>query len=222
MSVGRDKAKEVLERPTSLYLEDSQEALKAPFRRRCYLRSSRIGSEFMNIRSLDESDAQLYQVVRLRALQNEPDSFGSTYEQEAARPLEKFVDRIQPTANKFTLGSFDDSQSLIGIVNFAREDRLKTAHKGNVYGMYVEPGFRGQGIGRSLLLALIEKATKECQGLEQIHLTVVSNNDPAKRLYTSLGFEVYGVEPYALKSSGHYLDEDLMMLRLVGAETLEG
>jgi ribosomal protein S18 acetylase RimI-like enzyme len=80
--------------------------------------------------------------------------------------------------------------------------------------MYIEPEFRGKGIGKSLLLSLIEKATSECEGLEQIHLTVVSNNEPAKRLYTSLGFEVYGVEPHALKFGGHYLDEDLMILRL--------
>ncbi len=169
----------------------------------------------MNIRLLDEFDAQRYQVVRLRALKNDPDSFGSTYEQEAVKPLEKFAERIQQTANKFTLGCIDDSQSLIGIVNFVREDRLKTAYKGNIYGMYIEPGFRGQGIGRSLLFALIETATRECEGLEQIHLTVVSNNEPAKRLYTSLGFEVYGVEPHALKFNAHYLDEDLMILKLV-------
>jgi ribosomal protein S18 acetylase RimI-like enzyme len=168
----------------------------------------------MNIRLLDEADAPLYQVVRLQALKNDPDSFGSTYDQESVRPLEKFAERIQHTANKFTLGCFDSSQSLIGIVNFVREDRLKTSHKGNVYGMYVEPGFRGQGIGRALLLALIERATRQCEGLEQIHLTVVSNNEPAKRLYTSLGFEIYGVEPHALKSNGCYLDEDLMILKL--------
>lgn len=168
----------------------------------------------MNIRLLNESDSQVYQIVRLRALKNDPDSFGSTYEQEAVRPLEKFAERIQHTNNQFTLGCFDDSHSLIGIVNFVREDRLKTAHKGNVYGMYVEPEFRGQGIGRSLLLALIETATRECDGLEQIHLTVVSNNASAIRLYTSLGFEVYGVEPHALKFDGHYFDEDLMILRL--------
>lgn len=171
----------------------------------------------MNIRLLNESDSQVYQVVRLQALKNDPDSFGSTYEQEAVRPLEKYAERIQHTKNQFTLGCFDDSDSLIGIVNFAREDRLKTAHKGNVYGMYVYPEFRGQGVGRSLLLALIQKATRECDGLEQIHLTVVSNNEPAKRLYTMLGFEVYGVEPHALKFDGHYFDEDLMILRLANS-----
>jgi ribosomal protein S18 acetylase RimI-like enzyme len=168
----------------------------------------------MNIRLLDEPDAQVYRVVRLRALKNDPDSYGSIFEQEAVRPLEKFAERIKHSKNQFTLGCFDDTHSLIGIVNFVREDRLKTAHKGNIYGMYIEPEFRGKGIGKSLLLALIKKTTIECEGLEQIHLSVVSNNEPAKRLYTSLGFEVYGVEPHALKIGRNYLDEDLMILKL--------
>jgi ribosomal protein S18 acetylase RimI-like enzyme len=80
--------------------------------------------------------------------------------------------------------------------------------------MYVEPQYREQGLGKALLLALIERATKECDGLEQIHLTVVSNNNSAKSLYVSLGFEVYGIEPRALKTDEQYFDEDLMILRL--------
>ena len=93
----------------------------------------------MNIRLLGESDAQLYKEIRLRALKNDPEAFGSTYEQEVNRPLEKFAERIQYTKDQFTLGCFDDSNSLVGIVNFARESRLKTAHKGNIYGMYIDP-----------------------------------------------------------------------------------
>jgi ribosomal protein S18 acetylase RimI-like enzyme len=172
----------------------------------------------MNIRLLNESDSPAYQVLRLRALKNDPGSFGSTYEQEVVRPLEAFSNRIQHTENQFTLGCFDNSDSLMGIVHFAREDRLKTAHKGNVYGMYVDPEFRGQGIGRCLLVALIERAIRDCDGLEQIHLVVVSNNEPAKRLYAALGFEVYGVEPHALKHDGQYFDEDLMILKLSNSD----
>jgi ribosomal protein S18 acetylase RimI-like enzyme len=168
----------------------------------------------MNIRLLDESDAQLYKELRLRALKNDPAAFGSSYEEEVNRPLEKFAERIQSTKDQFTLGCFDDSNSLVGIVSFARESRLKTAHKGNIYGMYIAPQFRGRGLGKYLLLALIERATRECVGLEQIHLTVVSNNEAAKRLYLSLGFEIYGVEPNALKFNGQYFDEDLMILKL--------
>ena len=167
----------------------------------------------MNIRLLDDVDAQVYREVRLRALKNDPDSFGSTYEQEATRTVGDFIERIRHTKDQFTLGCFDESNTLVGIVNFARENRLKTAHKGNIYGMYIEPELRGRGLGKALLLALIERATRECEGLEQIHLTVVSINESAKRLYSALGFEVYGVEPYALKFDGHYFDEDLMFLR---------
>ncbi|MEF3307785.1 GNAT family N-acetyltransferase [Paenibacillus sp. GYB004] len=168
----------------------------------------------MNIRLLNDSDAQVYREVRLRALKNDPDAFGSTYEQEETKPLEQIIERIRHTKDQFTLGCFDDSNTLVGIVNFSRENRLKTAHKGNIYGMYVEPQFRGRGVGKALLLALIERAKKECEGLEQIHLTVVSTNKSAKRLYVSLGFEVYGIEPRALKFNEQYYDEDLMILRL--------
>ncbi|MCW1928107.1 GNAT family N-acetyltransferase [Bhargavaea beijingensis] len=44
-------------------------------------------------------------------------------------------------------------------------------------------------------------------------MAVVSDNGPAKKLYTSLGFENYGTEPHALKVGGKYYDEDLMVLR---------
>ncbi|WP_425590255.1 N-acetyltransferase family protein [Fictibacillus sp. B-59209] len=52
---------------------------------------------------------------------------------------------------------------------------------------------QGKGLGKSLLIELIRKA-KNCNGLEQINLTVVSENETAKRLYKYLGLQVYGVE----------------------------
>ncbi len=63
------------------------------------------------------------------------------------------------------------------------------------------------------MLELIKKA-KNCNGVEQIKLTVVSENGTAKKLYKSLGFEVYGVERNALKFNGKYFDEELMVLRI--------
>ncbi len=43
-----------------------------------------------------------------------------------------------------------------------RETNLKTKHKGNIYGMYVSPEMRGNGVGRALMLEVIhrEKLTK--------------------------------------------------------------
>jgi len=167
----------------------------------------------MNICVLDESDAQLYQELRLSALKINPEAFGSTYEREVKFSLESVVERLKPMKDKFVLGAFDDNGSLVGIVTFMRDNSLKTAHKGSVYGMYVAPEMRGQGLGKSLMLELITK-TRNCEGLEQINLTVVSENDFAKKLYKSVGFEVYGVERNSLKYNGQYFNEDLMVLKI--------
>ncbi|WP_373229641.1 N-acetyltransferase family protein [Cohnella sp.] len=167
----------------------------------------------MNIRVLDEHDARLYQELRLSALKINPEAFGSTYEREVKFSLETVVERMKPTSDKVVLGAFDVSDSLVGIVAFVRESGLKTAHKGNVFGMYVAPEMRGQGLGRSLMIELIRKA-RDCDGIEQINLAVMSENDFAKKLYKSLGFKVYGVENNALKYNGKYFDEDFMVLKV--------
>lgn len=167
----------------------------------------------MLLRVLDEHDAWMYQELRLTALQISPEAFGSTFEREIHFTMEMVADRIKPTSNKFVLGAMDEHGSLVGSVSFVRESSLKTAHKGNVYGMYVALNQRGQGLGKRLMIELIRRAS-ECDGVEQINLTVISHNEAAKKLYDSLGFKVYGVERNALKYNGQYYDEDLMVRRL--------
>ncbi|WP_421663471.1 GNAT family N-acetyltransferase [Lysinibacillus telephonicus] len=167
----------------------------------------------MKIRVLSEADAGDYQALRLRALQTNPESFGSTYEREAVFTIEMVQERIRPDENKFVLGAYNTDGSLVGIVTFIRETLLKSQHKGNIYGMYVAPETRGQGVGKALMLEVIQQA-KKTEGLEQVILQVVSTNGSAKKLYKSLGFETYGVEPRAIKDRGLYFDEDLMVLFL--------
>ena len=167
----------------------------------------------MKIRTLNESDAQLYQEVRLSALKINPEAFGSTYEREVEFSQETVAERLKPDKDKFVLGAFNNRGSLVGIVTFIREKSLKTRHKGNVFGLYVKPECRGQRLGKSLMNELIKKA-KNCDGLEQMNLTVISKNNSAKKLYHSLGFMVYGVERNALKFNDQYFDEDLMVLTI--------
>ncbi len=167
----------------------------------------------MKIRVLHKSDAESYQELRLNGLTTNPEAFGSTYDRESKFSLDIVIERIEPNKDKFVLGAFKENNSLIGIVTFVRENAVKTSHKGNVFGMYVTPEMRGKGVGKLLMLELIRKARK-CEGLEQINLTVVSNNELAKKLYQSIGFRVYGMERNALKHNGQYFDEDLMVLKL--------
>lgn len=167
----------------------------------------------MNIRVLSEADAKSYQALRLRALQTDPDSFGSTYEREVHFTIEQVEERVRQAEDRYVLGAFHEDGSLVGIVRFMRESDLKSKHKGTIYGMYIAPEVRGQGVGKALMVETIALA-KNSDGVEQIHLQVVSKNETAKKLYKSLGFETYGIEPKALKDNEQYYDEELMVLFL--------
>lgn len=167
----------------------------------------------MQIKVLQELDARIYQDVRLDSLRNDPTAFGSSYEREVTFSLETVANRIKPSSDKFVLGAFDDSELLSGIVTFMRNSGMKTRHKCSIYGMYVVPEKRKLGIGRMLMCEIIRRA-REIEGLEQINLAVIANNSKAKNLYQSLGFEVFGYEPNALKYENQYYDEELMVLKI--------
>ena len=165
----------------------------------------------MEIRKLGLQDAEVYFKIRLEALYKNPEAFGSSYEEEKKETADKYKDRFQ-AADSFTFGAFEGSQ-LVGVITLLTEKRMKLRHRSTIVAMYVASEMRGKGVAKALMNEAINKA-RTLDGIEQIHLTVVSSNVAAKKLYSSLGFEVYGTEKRALKMDQTYLDEDLMVLFL--------
>lgn len=122
-----------------------------------------------------------------------------------------------PTKDKldsFTLGAYSNNE-LAGIVSFTRDggDREKLRHKGILFRMYVSKDFRRQGIAKKLIERVIERV-KMISDIEQINLTVISNNNNAKKLYEKFGFKTFGSESNAIKWKGKYFTEDQMALPL--------
>jgi len=76
--------------------------------------------------------------------------------------------------------------------------------------MVVDPAFRGRGIGRALLEALVARA-RALPDLASLHLWVTAGQDAARRLYSSCGFEVYGREPDALRVEERSYDQEYMI-----------
>lgn len=165
----------------------------------------------MLVRRLTEDDLDALWMMRLQALSDNPEAFGSTYEETVVRGKESFRPRLGQGDDIFYLGAFDDA--LIGMVGFFREEGIKNRHKGYLVSMYVLPERRGQGVGKALVQELIARA-RQIDGLEQLLLAVVTTNHTANQLYRSLGFEVYGTQSRALKMGESYWDEDQMLLHL--------
>jgi len=164
---------------------------------------------------LNEQDTQAYRTVRLNALKNSPESFGSSYEEEAAFEVERFTNRITKP-NSTTFGAFEVNQ-LVGICNLSFQPRKKMNHRAEIFSMYVEPEFRRKGIGKALIERAI-KSARERNTVQQIYLTVVSSNKTAKALYESLGFKTYGIDRQAMRYNGIFYDHDLMVLFLKEGE----
>jgi ribosomal protein S18 acetylase RimI-like enzyme len=163
-----------------------------------------------SIRQLTPADAADYRAIRLAALKESPEAFGSTYETEAGRSLSGWEERL---ATPGAFAAYVDGK-IVGMARFVQDSGSpKERHKGSVYAMYVAPEARGQGIGSALLSALIEHASGV---VEQLRLGVVDTNIAAIRLYQKRGFEIYGTEKRALKTGAGYSDEVLMALRLAG------
>jgi ribosomal protein S18 acetylase RimI-like enzyme len=150
-------------------------------------------------------------VLRLRALTEEPEAFGSAAEDFANQTAEEIATRLRSTDGAFVLGAWEPD--LVGMVGFSRQSGRKARHNGGIWGMYVAPEQRGRGIGRMLLTEALARATA-LSGLEQVHLTVVTTNAAAVGLYRSLGFVIYGTCPHALKLGDRYVDEHLMVLKV--------
>jgi ribosomal protein S18 acetylase RimI-like enzyme len=170
----------------------------------------------IEIRALTPADALIFRQLRLEALEREPQSFGESVEEHRAMTLERIASRLRSDTGRqnFVVGAFADGR-LIGTAGFLREPEVKRRHKGRIWGVYVDHDWRGKGIGRQLLSELVERA-RALPGVEQISLTVNAEQTTARRLYASLGFEAIGHERGALKLGETYIDEDHMVLRLVG------
>lgn len=167
----------------------------------------------MEIRVLDERDIEAFHAIRMEGLADAPYAFGSSLEEERDRPIEQLVERLRPEPDgNFAMGAFD-GERLVSVAGFRRSTNIKERHKGYIWGVYVTPSHRGQGIARRLMETLLARA-RGYAGLELITLSVSVTQPAARRLYDNLGFEVFGLEPHALKIGDAYIDEEHRMLRL--------
>ena len=119
-----------------------------------------------------------------------------------------FLQAIEARGSPCTVATADGV--LIGWCDIIPKTARGFTHVGTL-GVGLAWEFRGQGIGRRLLIECLSQAREI--GLERIELVVYSDNPRAIHLYESLGFLHEGRKVQARKIDGYHQDELLMALR---------
>ena len=144
----------------------------------------------MEIRPVGPREAGRVRDIRLAALCDAPDAFGSTYEREVDRPLAAWAEML---TSGVTLVA-DDGVGWYGLV-VGKTDPYDPSLV-HIFSMWVEPAHRKTGVGRRLLDRVVAWAWGE--GAGRVRLAVADGNEEALRLYRSYGFAPTGKrEPLA-------------------------
>jgi RimJ/RimL family protein N-acetyltransferase len=167
--------------------------------------------ESLEIRPLAEPDATAFRQIRLQAISDSPSAVWPTYEEEARRTVEEIELRIQRTPTQVVFGAFIDTK-LVGIAGLRREPLKQVKHKAVLWGVFISPDRRREGLARKLFSRVLSFARDE--GVLQIQLCVNAENERARSLYRSLGFRSFGLEPRAMRVGDKYFDEEHMVLYL--------
>ncbi len=163
-----------------------------------------------DLRKLTTEDAAAFMALRREALEREPLAFSASPEDDVGLSPD-FVQRSLEDPSQAVFGAF--APGLCGMVGVARDRKLKAAHKAHLWGMYVAPASRGQGIARRLMDEAIAFA-RSLPGVSQLHLGVTERAPVAEALYARLGFVLWGVEPRALRVGDELGSERHMVLEL--------
>ncbi|HEX9038111.1 MAG TPA: GNAT family protein [Ktedonobacterales bacterium] len=105
-----------------------------------------------------------------------------------------------------------ENGEVIGMVTIDGQRRRAIRHCGDL-GISVRAGWRGQGVGKTLMERAIVWA-RESGVITRVELGVLSRNSTAIRLYERLGFHHEGLRKRAVLRNGEYLDMLMMALLL--------
>ncbi|MBO6557146.1 MAG: GNAT family N-acetyltransferase [Pseudomonadales bacterium] len=158
----------------------------------------------LKIRNFRSEEWRLYKALRLRSLRDAPDAFGSTWARESPRPDEEWMARLSDVDDRssFPVVAFGDDEP-VGLA----WGRIEAAapERADLYQMWVSPDYRGRGVGRRLLDAVLHWASERT---EYMVLGVTLGNDSALALYESAGFQAFG-EPEELRPGSDKLVQSM-------------
>ena len=168
-----------------------------------------------SIRTFAADEWRVYRDLRVRALADSPDAFGSSLAAEAGRPDAEWARRLASSADLRVSRPLvaELGGELVGLA-WGRID-MSAPDVAALYQMWVAPTHRGRGVGQKLLEAVIAWAT--AQNVAALDLGVTCGDSPARRLYERAGFKPLG-EPQPLRPGSTLLAQPMRLALKNAAE----
>jgi len=162
----------------------------------------------MKITKLPVSRWLDYKNFYMDSIANSPQAFLWSKEEISSKEDSEWQDRIK---NMFF--AIVDDGKLVGMAGSYCEKKKKLSHIANIVRVYVNPEYRGKGIGRQLLLAVIEDIKSKPE-IKKIQLGVISTQNSAYNLYKSVGFEKVCKLKMSVRVDDRFYDQYLMEMIL--------
>jgi GNAT superfamily N-acetyltransferase len=138
------------------------------------------------VRETTAEEWKVLRDIRLEALQDAPEAFGSTYADQAALEEADWRRAISRGGTFLAYVREENTAKPAGLVS----GDLEHPNTVQLMSMWVRPQARGDGVGEALIDAVINWA--KARNAASVHLWVIETNKYARMLYDRCGFSPTG------------------------------
>ena len=165
----------------------------------------------VHVRQLQAGEWATLRTVRLAALADAPEAFGSTMARELAFGEAEWRDRAA-TAPNFIAWNEDEPVGLVTVICRQNDDGTGSPAEWELVSMWVSPDARGSGAA-DLLVATVAGVVRAGSG-QEVTLWVADGNDRARAFYLRAGFRPTGLRQTYRRGDGSAFDEEKLVMPL--------
>jgi ribosomal protein S18 acetylase RimI-like enzyme len=140
----------------------------------------------MEIRELGDAEVEVFRAIRLEALRVDPDAFGQTLAAALESSDEDWRRSLSSALDSGTILVAEDAGSVRGVCACGPDANDPSA--AFLWGMFVSPTGRGQGIGAALVRRA--EAWAVSRGRLEMHALVAAPNRDAIGFYETMGYQI--------------------------------
>jgi ribosomal protein S18 acetylase RimI-like enzyme len=168
------------------------------------------------VRRVEAADWAALRSVRLAALADAPQAFGSTAVHEQAFAEAEWHRQASTGLPTFIAWRADEPVGLVTVFHRQQDGDRSPADgspvEWHLVSMWVSPGMRGTGCASQLVAAAV--TTARAESADQLTLWVADGNTRARAFYRRVGFRPTGVRQVYRRRDGSLLHEEKMIMLL--------